>query len=271
MRKGNFTNLRLIKQTNQGVSAARNHGISIAKNEFIAFLDADDQWLPFFLEEMVSLVHKYPEAGIYTSRYQCVEDGDNFVDAKIWLKDINPEGDLLSNYFEIASKGDLPFMISSTMVHKDLLDKVGGFPVGEKIGEDQDFFVRIAMQGDIAYSPNINLFYHRDSENKVTITNIPSEECPYSQRVHDLVKTSSLTPKTTTDMLRYCAAHLCHLAKLNIHAGKFNIAKSLLSDPRCALKPKHRIGLYGLALVKQVVNTMKWPLMRLFTRPVTQE
>ena len=55
-------------------------------------------------------------------------------------------------------------------------------------------------------------------------------------------------------MLRYSATHLCHLAKLNIGDGHFPQARKLLSDPRCKLKPKHLVGLYGLSWIKQITQ-----------------
>ena len=42
--------IRLIQQENQGVSAARNRGVEVAQAELVAFLDADDEWLPTHLE-----------------------------------------------------------------------------------------------------------------------------------------------------------------------------------------------------------------------------
>ncbi len=249
--------MRIIQQKNQGVSVARNNGVAFARNEYVTFLDADDRWLPFYLEEMSQLMQKFPNTGIYASRYQCVEGGESYVDPKIWIEQANPQGMLMHNYFEIASKGDLPFMISSTVVSKALFNQIGGFPAGEKIGEDQDFFVRAALKGPIAYTPNIHLFYHKDTENKATLLNIPQEECPYSQRVNSLVQENDFSSHQNQHMLRYCAAHLCHIAKLNIKAGNFEAAKSLLADERCKLKPKHRVGLYLFALVKQGMNAVR--------------
>jgi len=54
--------IRLISKKNGGPSSARNLGIKEAKNEYIAFLDADDLWAPMFLQEMVDLIHRFPDA-----------------------------------------------------------------------------------------------------------------------------------------------------------------------------------------------------------------
>jgi glycosyltransferase involved in cell wall biosynthesis len=57
--------VRYIWQENQGLAGARNTGIRAARGELIGLLDADDQWLPEFLEKMVALADEYPEAVVY--------------------------------------------------------------------------------------------------------------------------------------------------------------------------------------------------------------
>ena len=62
--------VRLIRQENLGPGAARNRGIKEARGEFVAFLDADDEWLPEYLEESVSLLDGYgPDVATVSSGY----------------------------------------------------------------------------------------------------------------------------------------------------------------------------------------------------------
>lgn len=254
--KSGIKNLRLIRQKNQGVSAARNRGIAEARYENIAFLDADDEWLPLYLDEIAGLVEKFPEAGLYGTCYQIVEAGDKYIDAKIRMLPKDPKGILLDDYFDIASRGDLPFTMSSITIKRSLFKLIGGFPVGEPIGEDQDLFCRAALQTSIAYSINIHSLYHKDAQNQASKENIPETECAFSARVTQNAKKEGLNYKARTSMLRYSAAHLCHLAKLNILSGRFIQARKLLADPRCKLKPKHLFGLYLFSWFKQIQKTI---------------
>lgn len=255
----NIKNVTLIKQNNQGVSAARNNAVALAKNEYIAFLDADDQWLPLFLDEVSRLIVKFPHTQFFATRYQIVESENNYIDAKIKLKNIDPEGMILEDFFYIASQGDLPFRMSSVVIQQSFFYSIGGFPLDEPIGEDQELFCNAALNTAIAYSPNIHLLYHNDAQNQASKNNIPSTECGFSVRLTKEAQKSTIK-QSSLYMLKYSATHLCHLAKINIGEGHYRQARALLSDPRCKLKPKHLIGLYGLSWIKQ---TEQW-LMNMF-------
>lgn len=61
--------LRIIHQANSGPGAARNRGIAEAQGEFIAFLDADDEWHPTYLERSSRLLNKHSSAASVTSGY----------------------------------------------------------------------------------------------------------------------------------------------------------------------------------------------------------
>ncbi|MBY0229452.1 MAG: glycosyltransferase [Gemmataceae bacterium] len=61
--------VRLIRQPNAGPGAARNRGLAEAKGELAAFLDADDEWLPTFLQKSVAALDAHPEAACVSSGY----------------------------------------------------------------------------------------------------------------------------------------------------------------------------------------------------------
>jgi glycosyltransferase involved in cell wall biosynthesis len=136
--------IRLIRQPNRGVSAARNRGIAEARAPMIALLDADDAWRPEFLEAMLGLAERLPGAGMYVSG-MCI----HCVDGSAWdVFAVVPGGQtagLIEDYFAAPEEGTFAGS-SSIMLPKQVLDEVGGFPEGEPMGEDQDLWARIALK-----------------------------------------------------------------------------------------------------------------------------
>jgi glycosyltransferase involved in cell wall biosynthesis len=59
--------IRLIAQANAGPGPARNRGLGEALGEYVAFLDADDEWEPRFLELAVDALDRHPECGAWVS------------------------------------------------------------------------------------------------------------------------------------------------------------------------------------------------------------
>jgi glycosyltransferase involved in cell wall biosynthesis len=59
--------IRMIEQANRGAAAARNAGVAVAQGEYLAFLDADDEWLPEKLAETVPLLERNPATALVFS------------------------------------------------------------------------------------------------------------------------------------------------------------------------------------------------------------
>lgn len=153
--------IRLIRQANAGVSAARNRGIAEAKGEYVAFLDADDEWMPQFLEEIVALQNEFPECMAQATNYTFNSNG---VKSSTILRKLPFKGKhgILTNYFEVASCSHPPVWTSAICIERELLLEIGSFPVGVKSGEDLLTWARIATRTQWAYSMNEYAQYNID-------------------------------------------------------------------------------------------------------------
>jgi glycosyltransferase involved in cell wall biosynthesis len=144
--------IRMIRQNNGGVSVARNRGIAGARADLIAFLDADDEWLPEFLETILRLRANFPLCRVFATSYLIREkDGPTLPAVVNGLPSVQWEG-ILDDYFLLASMSDPPLFSSAIMVEKSALEVVGGFPPDIRSGEDLLTWARLAVKFSIAYS-----------------------------------------------------------------------------------------------------------------------
>jgi|GEM_PF-119354 len=160
------TRVRLISQTNSGVSAARNRGVSEARCEHIAFLDADDEWLPDFLCTVLDLRERFPQAKLWATGF-CYSDAGaitrNRFNQSHAVTDSN--GFILDTLFtEVATW--TAFLPSCVSISKTELLAVGGFPVGVEKMEDGDTWLRMALRYSIAWTPLNKVIIYADADNR---------------------------------------------------------------------------------------------------------
>jgi glycosyltransferase involved in cell wall biosynthesis len=129
-----------MRQANQGVAAARNKGIELARGEFIAFLDADDYFLPNKLALQVAVFDDRPSLGIVHSGWQKVDaDGNKQMDVRPW-----------KSYPELNLEAWLrwkPILPSAMMFRCEWLQAVNGFDPRFPPAEDVDLILRLALKG----------------------------------------------------------------------------------------------------------------------------
>lgn len=151
--RDNFSDsrLRIISQQNAGVSAARNRGVAEAKGEYVAFLDADDEWKPDYLATQMVLAEKYPHCTVFAVNYEFRNEKGEISPTVIRKLPFSSADGVLTNYFEVAACSHPPLWTSAVIVHKEAIQFIGGFPVGIKSGEDLLTWARLACRYEIAY------------------------------------------------------------------------------------------------------------------------
>ena len=231
--------LVLISQSNAGECAARNRGIESASCDLIAFLDADDEWLPQFLETVVKLRERFPDAGIYATSYQYSQGDKSWAPHFLGVPDL-PEGGLIEDYFR-AALGRSPVIASAAMVPKLVFDELGGFPSGVIIGGDLDTWARIALRYRVAWSPTCGAIYHLSADNRVAGSRcMPDVACARS--IEGFLDSGGQPISSRFYTNEYLAHLRLRLAKRNLLAGEKGWAADLLRKTRStALHKKQQI------------------------------
>lgn len=140
--------LRVVSQPNGGMSCARNAGIRIARGRYIAFLDADDRWLPAKLERQVKLLDDRP-ALAFCAATATLEDPDGNV-----LGAWGCSGSGTASVADVfAAHALIAGGASSVLARRDLVGTLGGFDETLFGAEDTDLWIRLAALGHFACIP----------------------------------------------------------------------------------------------------------------------
>jgi glycosyltransferase involved in cell wall biosynthesis len=161
--------VRIFTKQNEGVSVARNFGIEKAQFEYIAFLDADDFWLPHYLENINKLIKLYPNAGIFATTYFTNKLSDDVANKKNEIKFSAENTLLITDYCRSLVKNEIiPLWTGALCVNKKTINEAGLFPVGVKRGEDLDTWLRLSLKNSIALLNSPHVIYNQITVNNAT-------------------------------------------------------------------------------------------------------
>ncbi len=220
----NDSRIKLIHQTNQGISAARNNGIKHASNELIGLLDADDEYLPNFFDLINEMVEKYPSAGAYTTAFRYVFSDRSYDSTHPKIK--RPFVGVL-DYFRLAGR-DKYFCASSIVLRKSAITEIGGFHPW-KYGEDVDAWGRLALKYPIAHRTDVGANYIRCGGVHPSMThNFILEPC--INFALEALDTEYNIPESS--LRTYVNDYLCEQARLYIIEGHGRKARVALSRRR---------------------------------------
>lgn len=163
--------IKLIKKSNNGVSSARNLGCTNSTNQFVAFLDADDEWKSNHLETIEKLIKSTPNANLYFTGFE-ISTSKGQLAPKLGL-DYNHFG-VVESYIKSTIQGKTANS-SNSCIRKDKLLEIGGFPVGVTAGEDLFVWIQLAMNGIVSGTTLRTVTIHHDEThlNGKRLTSVP--------------------------------------------------------------------------------------------------
>ncbi len=184
--------IKLFEQENQGVSVARNKGMEMAKGEYFCFLDADDEWTYNYLENLYSTIKKFPDAGMYCSRYKTKIANEKFTYCNFIDISEDYEG-YVKDFFGSSIKCRIGNS-SANAIHHKIVKDLGYFNEALSNGEDIDYWIRIAIKYPVVIGKNTTVIYHFLQTNKsLSRKDINKKKIPsFDQFLEDEKKNPSL-------------------------------------------------------------------------------
>lgn len=128
-----FSEVRHIRQENQGVAAARNHGIEAARGEFFAFLDQDDLWTADKLKLQIEYLLNNQDLGYTLTQQQYFLEPGTTLPA--WFRK------------ELLTSVHTGWVLGTLVVRRTVFEQVGKFATGYSAANDSDWFFRAKAAG----------------------------------------------------------------------------------------------------------------------------
>jgi glycosyltransferase involved in cell wall biosynthesis len=152
--------ITVLKQQNAGVSAARNNGVANSDGEFIAFLDADDVWLPEKLEKQIAAFLNDKDLGL----------------VHVAVQDIDAAGKNLETHFDgLSGEVSQELLLfkgavilgggSGIMIPRKIFEEVGGFDSRLSTSADWDIFYQISSRCKVGFIDEVLLKYRIHGSN----------------------------------------------------------------------------------------------------------
>ena len=154
------------KQQHAGQAAARNRGISISSSPYVAFLDADDAWLPQKLEKQIAFLESHPDIGLVCC--DCADGGSEPLARSALCVPQYPRFEHLARECFIFTP--------TVVVRRECLEECGGFNESIKVSEDFNLWLKIASRRKVAFVPETLAMRYKRPES-LSLTTTPDEAC----------------------------------------------------------------------------------------------
>ena len=143
-----FPGVRLIRQDNKGLAAARNTGLSAASSDKVIFLDADDLLAPDAIESGLACFSNHLDAGFVYGAHRMV-NAEGVPISKVKFEEIGPDP------FVSFLKGNCIGMHATVLYDRQRLVACGGFNETLRRCEDYDLYLRLGLKHPVASHPTL--------------------------------------------------------------------------------------------------------------------
>ncbi|WP_020589300.1 glycosyltransferase family 2 protein [Desulfobacter curvatus] len=252
--------VRLFQQSNGGVSKARNKGVELAQADWVAFLDADDEYLPHFLETMVSFIleNRDPNICMVGANYYLGDTSHVSLDIEI--------GNGIYSYFDLFGNQRSPNHSSTTVVCKDKFIETGGFPEGVKQFEDWIAWFKLGFAGHFGYISTPLGIYHRvecsASRSKRNMKAFFDDAVLLPQLVYQYTKNNSLEAGKRESAINCISEFSFNIAVILAHHGGKILALKMLRFVKLTSLLKNREWKWKKLIVHliipQYLKTVYW-------------
>lgn len=209
----------VIQDDNHGANVARNIGVNMSKGKWCAFIDADDEWAPYYLEKCKYIIDSNNDVGLISSSYIIVTRGRKvIVDSKLSK----------GNYYLQELKDDVVSPTSAVMVRREDLLSIKGFDESLPARQDYDTWLRLSRTVNFVSNSSPSVYIYRNGHESIS-TN-------YMKHVNGtlmvLKKIEKLVSKE--DYIRIREYQYLHIAEYCIQYNAFDVAKDYAQKCTCS-------------------------------------
>ena len=255
-----------VKQENGGVSSARNHALRLLQGDHVAFLDSDDQWVPWKLAAQLSVLRALPEVGMVWSDMDMVDQHDVLIQPScmrsaystyglVPMHLIVPQSAAFTTLaptvcgppagtqvrwgdaFSALALGNL-CQPSTVLVRRSVAEAAGSWNEAMRTGEDHEYHLRLAREASVALLDCATVRYRKGAADQLTrpeLQLIIAEN--YLKTILPVLEHDRERIQLPSQLLRrtLAAAHAWLAEELTRHGRKsearVHLAKSLVSWP----------------------------------------
>jgi glycosyltransferase involved in cell wall biosynthesis len=212
--------IRLIRQRNGGISAARNTALARAHGPVFALLDSDDLWMPTYLEAQLRALADHPQAGVVSAN--ALNLGGMFDGLPLRRVPDGVHRIPLQTLIEVENS-----VCIMSIFRREVFERIGGFDTSLRSSEDYDFWLRAAAAGfDVLFNSTPLGFYRRrpqsvsadDSRMFASITTV------LRKTRQALADGSPEAAAIDSQLEQFKWRSVAHSAKLALYRGEFAAA-----------------------------------------------